>query len=73
VFGVWAYLRFEPSGAEFQMEFRVPWFQQFGMSYHLGLDGLAATHRGPSAGLSGVISHSPEPRGMRVTSPSIVF
>ncbi|NPC46022.1 NADH-quinone oxidoreductase subunit M [Corallococcus sp. AB032C] len=43
VFGVWAYLRFEPSGAEFQMEFRVPWFQQFGMSYHLGLDGLAAS------------------------------
>ncbi|XXF79157.1 NADH-quinone oxidoreductase subunit M [Myxococcaceae bacterium GXIMD 01537] len=41
VFGVWAYFRFEPSGQEFQMEFRAPWFTEFGLSYHVGVDGLA--------------------------------
>ncbi|RJS17376.1 Fe-S-binding domain-containing protein [Corallococcus sp. H22C18031201] len=43
VFGAWAYLRYEPGGPEFQMEFRVPWFEHFGTSYHLGVDGLAAS------------------------------
>ncbi len=43
VFGVWAYLRYEPGGPEFQMEYRVPWFEQFGTSYHIGVDGLAVS------------------------------
>ncbi|WP_163866283.1 complex I subunit 4 family protein [Myxococcus eversor] len=43
VFGVWAYMRFEPGGAEFQLEYRVHWFKEFGLSYHLGVDGLAAS------------------------------
>ncbi len=41
VFGVWAYARYVPGGPEFQMEYRVPWFTEFGLSYHLGADGLA--------------------------------
>jgi NADH-quinone oxidoreductase subunit M len=43
VFGVWAYARYEPGGPEFQMEYRVPWFEQFGTSYHVGVDGLAVS------------------------------
>ncbi|MBZ4397713.1 NADH-quinone oxidoreductase subunit M [Myxococcus sp. MISCRS1] len=43
VFGVWAYSRFEVGGPEFQLEYRVPWFQEFGLSYHLGVDGLAVS------------------------------
>ncbi len=41
VFGVWAYLRYEPSGAEFQLEYRTQWLEQLGVSYHIGVDGLA--------------------------------
>ncbi|WP_375770818.1 NADH-quinone oxidoreductase subunit M [Archangium gephyra] len=41
VFGVWAYLRFEPGGAEFQLEYRTRWLEQLGVSYHIGADGLA--------------------------------
>ncbi|KFA86947.1 complex I subunit 4 family protein [Archangium violaceum] len=41
VFGVWAYLRFDPSGAEFQLEYRTRWLEQLGVSYHIGADGLA--------------------------------
>jgi NADH-quinone oxidoreductase subunit M len=43
VFGVWAYARFEPGGPEFQLEYRVPWFEMFGTSYHIGVDGLAVS------------------------------
>jgi NADH-quinone oxidoreductase subunit M len=43
VFGVWAYLRFEPTGAEFQMEYRTSWLEQLGVSYHIGVDGLAVS------------------------------
>jgi NADH-quinone oxidoreductase subunit M len=43
VFGVWAYARYQPGGPEFQLEYRVPWFTEFGLSYHLGMDGLAAS------------------------------
>ncbi|MBN1203686.1 MAG: NADH-quinone oxidoreductase subunit M [Myxococcaceae bacterium] len=43
VFGVWAYARYVPGGPEFQLEYRVPWFTEFGLSYHLGMDGLAAS------------------------------
>ncbi|MCP3164834.1 complex I subunit 4 family protein [Myxococcus qinghaiensis] len=42
-FGAWAYMRFEPGGPEFQLEYRVHWFKEFGLSYHLGVDGLAAS------------------------------
>ncbi|MFL5356033.1 NuoM family protein [Archangium sp.] len=41
VFGVWAYARFEPGGPEFQLEYRTQWLQQLGVSYHIGVDGLA--------------------------------
>jgi NADH-quinone oxidoreductase subunit M len=43
VFGVWAYVRYVPSGSEFQLEYRVPWFTEFGMSYHVGVDGIAVS------------------------------
>ncbi|WP_309890511.1 NADH-quinone oxidoreductase subunit M [Archangium sp.] len=43
VFGVWAYLRFEPGGAEFQLEYRTRWLEQLGVSYHIGVDGLAVS------------------------------
>jgi NADH-quinone oxidoreductase subunit M len=43
VFGVWAYSRYVPGGAEFQLEYRVPWFEMFGTSYHVGVDGLAVS------------------------------
>jgi NADH-quinone oxidoreductase subunit M len=41
VFGLWAYLRFEPGGPEFQLEYRTRWLEQLGVSYHIGVDGLA--------------------------------
>ncbi|NMO22079.1 NADH-quinone oxidoreductase subunit M [Pyxidicoccus fallax] len=43
VFGVWAYMRYVPGGPEFQLEYRVPWFEMFGTSYHIGVDGLAVS------------------------------
>jgi len=43
VFGVWVYARYVPSGSEFQMEYRVPWFTEFGLSYHVGVDGIAVS------------------------------
>lgn len=43
VFGVWAYARYLPGGSEFQFEYRVPWFTEFGLSYHVGMDGIAAS------------------------------
>jgi NADH-quinone oxidoreductase subunit M len=43
VFGVWAYVRYQPGGPEFQLEYRVPWFTEFGLSYHVGMDGIAAS------------------------------
>ncbi|MFP2930162.1 NuoM family protein [Pyxidicoccus sp. 3LG] len=42
-FGVWAYFRYVPGGPEFQLEYRVPWFEMFGTSYHVGVDGLAVS------------------------------
>ncbi|MBX7101736.1 MAG: Fe-S-binding domain-containing protein, partial [Myxococcaceae bacterium] len=38
----WAFLRFVPTGGEFQLEYRVWWVQDLGLSYHVGIDGLAA-------------------------------
>jgi NADH-quinone oxidoreductase subunit M len=43
VLGAWVYLAFDPAGAEYQLEYRVAWFQEFGMSYHVGVDGLAVS------------------------------
>ncbi|WP_224243310.1 complex I subunit 4 family protein [Hyalangium gracile] len=43
VFGVWAYVKYVPGGPEFQLEYRVPWFTEFGLSYHIGMDGIAAS------------------------------
>jgi NADH-quinone oxidoreductase subunit M len=43
VFGAWAYMRFEPGGAEFQLEYRTRWLEQLGVSYHIGVDGLAVS------------------------------
>ncbi len=41
---VWAWLRFEPaSSTEFQLEYRMSWVSDIGLSYHVGVDGLALT------------------------------
>src|SRR5688572_21203691 len=39
--GAWAYLRYDPLGPEFQLEYRTRWLTELGVSYHLGADGLA--------------------------------
>jgi NADH-quinone oxidoreductase subunit M len=39
---VWAWTRFEPTNPkEFQLEFRMEWLPELGLSYHVGVDGLA--------------------------------
>ncbi|NVJ02610.1 NADH-quinone oxidoreductase subunit M [Myxococcus sp. AM009] len=43
VFGVWAYMAYVPGGPEFQLEYRARWFDMFGTSYHIGVDGLAVS------------------------------
>jgi NADH-quinone oxidoreductase subunit M len=43
VFGVWVYASYLPEGREFQLEYRVPWFTEFGLSYHVGVDGIAVS------------------------------
>ncbi len=43
VFGVWAYLRYDPAGPEFQLEQRTRWIDSLGVSYHVGVDGIAAS------------------------------
>ena len=40
-FGAWAYMRYDPAGPEFQLEYRARWLEQLGVSYHIGADGLA--------------------------------
>lgn len=40
---LWAFLAFEPAGPEFQLEYRIRWIDEIGVSYHLGIDGLAAS------------------------------
>ncbi len=41
---VWAWTRFVPrSGTEFQMEYRLRWIDDLGVSFHVGVDGLAMT------------------------------
>ncbi len=43
VVSIWAFARFESNGNEFQLEFRMPWIDEIGVSYHLGVDGLAVS------------------------------
>ena len=43
VLTVLLYAAFEPRGAEFQLEQRVPWISELGISYHVGVDGLAVS------------------------------
>jgi NADH-quinone oxidoreductase subunit M len=41
---VWAWTRFVPrSGTEFQLEYRLRWIDDLGVSFHVGVDGLAMT------------------------------
>ena len=35
------YLKFDPAGPEFQMEYRARWIDTVGISFHTGVDGLA--------------------------------
>jgi NADH-quinone oxidoreductase subunit M len=37
------YAMFDPRGTEFQLEQRVPWITDLGISYHVGVDGLAVS------------------------------
>jgi NADH-quinone oxidoreductase subunit M len=40
----WAWVRFIPtSPVEFQLEYRMRWIDELGLSYHVGVDGLAMT------------------------------
>ena len=41
--GVGLYLSFDPRGAELQMETRLRWLDELGISFHLGVDGLAVS------------------------------
>jgi len=41
---IWAWTRFVPrSSTEFQMEYRLRWIDDLGVSFHIGVDGLAMT------------------------------
>ena len=41
---IWAWTRFIPrSSTEFQMEYRLRWIDDLGVSFHIGVDGLAMT------------------------------
>jgi NADH-quinone oxidoreductase subunit M len=40
---LWLYFRFDPGGPEFQFEYRARWIASLGISYHTGVDGLAAS------------------------------
>src|SRR5215468_1076160 len=37
------YTQFDPKGPEFQLEQRLPWIPDLGISYHVGVDGLAVS------------------------------
>jgi NADH-quinone oxidoreductase subunit M len=43
VFAIWMFARFEPQGPEFQLEYRAHWIDALGVSFHTGVDGLAAS------------------------------
>src|SRR4051812_45051497 len=38
---LWLWMRFNPSTPEFQFVERHAWLPQFGISYHLGVDGIS--------------------------------
>jgi NADH-quinone oxidoreductase subunit M len=38
-----AYLKFDPAGAEFQLEYRARWIDALGISFHTGVDGIAVS------------------------------
>jgi NADH-quinone oxidoreductase subunit M len=40
---IWLYGTFDPKGPEFQLEHRVAWIPDLGISYHVGVDGLAVS------------------------------
>ena len=41
--GAALYLSFEPKGPEIQLETRMRWLDELGISFHLGVDGLAVS------------------------------
>ena len=43
VLGVMAWMKFDPTGPEFQLLFRSRWVDAIGLSYHVGVDGLAVS------------------------------
>jgi NADH-quinone oxidoreductase subunit M len=40
---IWAYWRFAESPAEFRLEYWANWVPEIGLSYHVGIDGIAAS------------------------------
>ncbi len=41
--GAYLYSRFDPAGAEFQLTYRANWIPELGISYHVGVDGIAVS------------------------------
>ena len=41
--GLYLYVQFEPKGPEFQFEHRMSWIPDFGIGFHVGVDGLAVS------------------------------
>nr|MBN2276986.1 NADH-quinone oxidoreductase subunit M [candidate division Zixibacteria bacterium] len=41
LFSVWMYAMFEPVATGMQFEINIPWVTGFGISYHLGIDGIS--------------------------------
>ncbi len=40
-FGIFLYMRFDPTSAEFQFVEKSDWFKPLGISYHMGVDGIS--------------------------------
>ncbi|MBK7859159.1 MAG: NADH-quinone oxidoreductase subunit M [Archangiaceae bacterium] len=40
---IWAYVRFAEGPAEFRLEYWASWVPEIGLSYHVGIDGIAAS------------------------------
>lgn len=41
LWSVWMYVMFEPVASGMQFEVNIPWIKAFGISYHLGIDGIS--------------------------------
>ncbi len=41
LWSVWMYAMFEPVASGMQFEVNIPWIKAFGISYHLGIDGIS--------------------------------